>query len=142
MIDKNICIFSRVRRHLVTATLIPALLFTSNAFAQETEEIPNSDPSHLRPYVEGDLPEGLPEANAGSLEGGDTGTLVDASAENVLQPEDQRDDGVFNVPSNGPPSPLFGAQPFTQQLLRFEEFGPVPRTGGVALPEQVFQYHG
>ncbi|MEX2499816.1 MAG: multicopper oxidase domain-containing protein [Wenzhouxiangellaceae bacterium] len=35
------------------------------------------------------------------------------------------DDGV-EVPTDSKPSPLFGAQPFTQKLLRFEEFGPVP----------------
>lgn len=29
-------------------------------------------------------------------------------------------------PTGGLPSPLFGAAPFTQQMLRFEEFGPVP----------------
>ncbi|MDA1222659.1 MAG: hypothetical protein O3B85_11605, partial [Planctomycetota bacterium] len=28
-----------------------------------------------------------------------------------------------DVPTGGTPSPLFGAQPFTQKLLRFEEFG-------------------
>lgn len=31
--------------------------------------------------------------------------------------------GGFDVPTGGNPSPLFGAQPFTQQMLRFEEFG-------------------
>src|SRR5262249_25889426 len=30
----------------------------------------------------------------------------------------------FNYPTNGLPSPMFGAQPFTQKLLMFEEFGP------------------
>ena len=86
------------------------------------------DPSALTGPVFGDLPEGLPEANEGAFEGGVTGEAEDAAEENVLHPEDQRDGaddlfGVFNVPTNGPPSPLFGAQPFTQQMLRFEEFG-------------------
>jgi hypothetical protein len=27
------------------------------------------------------------------------------------------------VPTDGKPSPLFGAQPFSQKMLRFEEFG-------------------
>jgi len=29
----------------------------------------------------------------------------------------------FDIPTGAPPSPLFGAQPFTQQMLRLEEFG-------------------
>ena len=74
--------------------------------------------------TEGDLLEGLPEANEGAFEGGITGHTEDASANNVLQAADQRDDGRFNVPTNGAPSPLYGAQPFSQQMLRFEEFGP------------------
>ena len=32
----------------------------------------------------------------------------------------------FNVPTDAPPSPLFGALPFTQQMLLFEEFGVQP----------------
>jgi len=87
---------------------------------------PEDDPSHFTgPLIE-DLPEGLPEANEGSFEGGETGTLADAGANNVLPEAEQRDDGVFNVPTNGPPSPLFGAQEFSQQMLRFEEFGTRP----------------
>src|SRR5690606_11857938 len=27
----------------------------------------------------------------------------------------------FDIPTGAPPSPLFGAQPFTQKMLRFEE---------------------
>jgi FtsP/CotA-like multicopper oxidase with cupredoxin domain len=75
--------------------------------------------------VTGDLPDDLPEANAGAFEGGNTGHTEDASENNVLQPEDQRadEDARFNVPTNGPPSPHYGAAPFTQQMLRFEEFG-------------------
>ncbi len=81
------------------------------------------DPSQQTGPQFGELPDDLPPANAGALEGGETGEPRDASVENVLQPEEQREDGAFNVPSNGPPSPLFGAEPFTQQMLRFEEFG-------------------
>jgi len=113
-------------RHMLTSLLISATLLSSTSvLSQENPTIPPNDPSALRNYAEGDLPEGLEDANHGALEGGETGTLVDTSAENVLQPEDQRDGGVFNVPTNGPPSPLYGAEPFSQQLLRFEEFGPV-----------------
>jgi len=34
--------------------------------------------------------------------------------------------GDSNIPSGGSPTPLFGAQPFTQQMIRFEEFGTDP----------------
>jgi len=87
---------------------------------------PEPDPSELTGPVFGDLPEGLEEANYGAFEGGVTGHPEDASANNVLQKADQRDNGRFNVPTNGAPSPLFGAEAFTQQLLRFEEFGAEP----------------
>jgi len=87
-----------------------------------------NDPSALTGPVFGELPEDLEEANYGAFDGGVTGSPADASAENVLQLTQQRDGGedkfaVFNVPSNGPPSPLFGAAPFSQKMLRFEEFG-------------------
>jgi len=38
--------------------------------------------------------------------------------------------GGFDIPTGASPSPLFGALPFTQKLLRFEEFGtqPLPTT--------------
>ena len=102
-------------------------LFASQAFAAGDDGSPfppDDDPSaHTGPLF-GDLPEGLPEANGGAFEGGETGTPEDAAIENVLQAEDQRPDDTFNVPTNGPPSPLFGARPFTQKMLRFEEFGP------------------
>lgn len=32
--------------------------------------------------------------------------------------------GRSDIPTEGVPSPLFGAQPFTQSMIRFEEFGP------------------
>src|SRR6185369_568936 len=34
--------------------------------------------------------------------------------------------GTSDVPTERAPSPLFGAEPFTQKLLLFEEFGPEP----------------
>src|SRR5262245_59115355 len=62
-----------------------------------------------------------PRPNAGALEGpnrsiADPGTNNAGAANN-------RGDGV---PTGGNPSPLFGAQPFTQQMLLFEEFGTEP----------------
>ncbi|HEX4942743.1 MAG TPA: hypothetical protein VFV55_00215, partial [Usitatibacteraceae bacterium] len=54
----------------------------------------------------------------------------------------------FDIPTGSSPSPLFGAQPFTQQMLMFEEFGPqalptssapktLPAVGGCLGPTQV-----
>ena len=84
---------------------------------------PPPDPSLPTGPQFGDLPEGLPHTNAGTFEGGETGTSADTTVNNVVQAINQREAGRFNVPSNGAPSPLFGAQPFSQQILRFEEFG-------------------
>ena len=82
------------------------------------------DPSQPRDLIiGGDLPDDLEDANHGAFEGGATGTPDDATANNALPEDTQRDDGRFNVPSNGSPSPLYGARPFSQQFLRFEEFG-------------------
>ena len=64
----------------------------------------------------------LPEANVGAFdlpEG--EGNRDTPRQENERPPALQTS---FNYPTNGAPSPLFGAQPFTQQLLLFEEFGP------------------
>nr|WP_160109637.1 multicopper oxidase domain-containing protein [Pseudomonas izuensis] len=65
---------------------------------------------------------GMPEANQGSiaLPNGMYGDRNTPRADNVLPPSLQTS---FNYPTNGKPSPLFGAQPYTQQLLLFEEFG-------------------
>src|SRR5262245_891896 len=47
--------------------------------------------------------------------------------------------GGGDIPTGGRPSPLFGAQPFTQRLLLFEEFGtesmPSSFTAGRPLPQ-------
>ncbi|MBV6821697.1 multicopper oxidase domain-containing protein [Pseudomonas sp. PD9R] len=78
----------------------------------------------------------MPEANEDSfdLPDGVKGTRDATRVENVLPPSAQTS---FNYPTNGKPSPLFGAQPFTQQLLLFEEFGPEkldPTTPAAPLP--------
>jgi len=85
---------------------------------------PEGDPSAFTGPEFGDLPDGMADANLGSFEGGETGTSIDTSKDNSIVEAAQRDDGTFNVPTNGPPSPLYSAQPFSQQMLRFEEFGP------------------
>ncbi|HEX6883789.1 MAG TPA: multicopper oxidase domain-containing protein [Planctomycetota bacterium] len=81
---------------------------------------------------------GLPPANEGAFEGGQTGTEHDAGLNNSVQENEQTNGGTFNVPTNSRPSPLFGAQPFTQRMLLFEEFGtePMPTTfnRGVSFP--------
>jgi manganese oxidase len=47
----------------------------------------------------------------------------DTYADNFVPEEETDDGGSFNIPTGGPPSPLFGAGEFEQQMLRFEEFG-------------------
>ncbi len=77
----------------------------------------------------GDILATLLPANEGAFFGGANGTPADAGANNsvpagaqrVLNDLDPLD--AFNVPTNSRPSPLFGAESFTQQMLRFEEFG-------------------
>jgi len=64
----------------------------------------------------------LPEAFEGAIEG-PLGAHVDTLQNNVLPPALQSN---LNIPSGGYPSPLFGAQPFTQKMLMFEEFGTQP----------------
>jgi len=65
----------------------------------------------------------LPEGNHGSLAlpNGVYGDRTTPRSENVMPPLKQTS---FNYPTNGLASPLFGAQPFTQQMLLYEEFGP------------------
>ena len=65
----------------------------------------------------------MPPVNQGAiaLPNGAYGTrLTTPTTNNVLPPALQTS---FKIPTNGKPSPLFGAQPYTQQLLLFEEFG-------------------
>ncbi len=71
----------------------------------------------------GDPLAALPPANEGAFEGGPTGTAADPGQDNAI-PEDEKTSS--KVPSNGRPSPLFGARPFTQKMFRFEEFGTEP----------------
>jgi manganese oxidase len=90
----------------------------------------------------------MPEANEGALElpGGGHMERRQVATENVVQQDEQTS---YNYPTNGYPSPLFGALPWTQKLLMFEEFGPekldaaapagtvpFPRPGIGAAPEQ------
>ena len=63
------------------------------------------------------------ETFAGAFEGGPTGTYADVTLNNAIQPSQLLGGRTFDVPSGSRPSPLFGAQPFTQKLLLAEEFG-------------------
>ena len=100
-----------------------ALLPNALVLAQENGER-WWDPSHFRELIIGDLPDDLPHANQGAYEGGLTASAADAAINNALTETLPREAWDFNIPTNGPPSPLFGAGTFDQQLLRFEEFGP------------------
>src|SRR6185369_5643352 len=101
---------------------------------------PEGDPSALTgPFIGLNFAQGLlatlPEANGGAFVGGPTGTFKDAGINNVLPPALQP---AVNVPTNGFPSPLFGAQSFTQQLLLFEEFGRERLDASAAIPANPF----
>ncbi|HEX6829726.1 MAG TPA: copper oxidase, partial [Burkholderiales bacterium] len=43
----------------------------------------------------------------------------------------------FDIPTGAPSSPLFGAQPFTQRILMFEEFGPQPLPSSEPAPRSL-----
>ncbi len=89
---------------------------------------PAGDPSeHTGPLIGFqwaiDFLAGLDDANEGAFEGGATGTAEDAGTNNSLGENEVDSDREFDIPTGGPPSPLFGAGEFTQQMLLFEEFG-------------------
>jgi len=77
----------------------------------------------------------LPPANEGAFGGGTTGTSTDAGTNNSVPQNQQNNNGGINVPTGGPPSPLFGAKAFRQQMLRFEEFGRDPLASAPAAPD-------
>jgi len=67
-------------------------------------------------------------ANETAFEGGLTGTAEDTGA-SINRKNFRGRGGKYDIPTGSKPSPLFGAKPFTQQMLRFEEFG------SLSLPE-------
>jgi len=75
----------------------------------------------------------LADANLGAFEGGATGTSEDPGENNALGENEVDSDREFDIPTGGPPSPLFGAGEFEQQMLRFEEFGREALAGAPAL---------
>ncbi|MGE4607206.1 MAG: hypothetical protein AAEJ52_10730, partial [Myxococcota bacterium] len=78
-------------------------------------------------------------ANQFAFEGPEANATGDVTAIYINEDNFQTNGGI-DVPTGAPPSPLFDAEPFTQQMLRFEEFGPVPLAGkgdvveGIPLP--------
>ncbi|MBL0428180.1 multicopper oxidase domain-containing protein [Ramlibacter alkalitolerans] len=118
------------------------------------EAPPVTDPSHhtdqpADPTLDLENLLTLPEVNEGALET-TGGVFLDKregpTVDNVIQRDALYS---FNYPTNGLPSPLFGAQDWTQKLLMFEEFGtdkldssveagtnPFPRPSKGPLPEQ------
>ncbi len=104
----------------ISKAVLCATLCVSISVAAETA---GDDPSLPTGPIFGDVPDDHFEANAGTFEGGETESVEDTHSANVLQAADQRTNGVFNVPTNGTPSPLYNATKFSQQMLRFEEFG-------------------
>jgi FtsP/CotA-like multicopper oxidase with cupredoxin domain len=90
-----------------------------NALIEDLGPVPGSIgplPGDIEPH----------EANEFAFEGGATGSPDDAGENinlNNLRPAVL---GSVDVPTGAKPSPLFGAQPFTQQMLLFEEFGLQP----------------
>ena len=75
--------------------------------------------------IEEDLPDNLEpeEANMYAFEGGITGTAKDTADDfNEANLRGFKPD-KFEIPTGAVPSPLFGARPFSQKLLRLEEFG-------------------
>lgn len=99
------------------------LLFGAFSHSESDSFPPPGDPSAYTELKIGDLPEGLAPASQGAFEGGATGGVEDTSLDNTIPEREQQPDTTFNIPTNGPPSPLFGAEPFTQKMMRFEEFG-------------------
>ena len=99
--------------------------------------IPQVDESGLVPLVISEEllppPVGMHAMMDGALEG-PTGIPADHSilVLNNTIPEDNLIEGrIFDLPTGGLPSPLFGAAEFNQQMLRFEEFGTLENQVGL-----------
>jgi len=121
----------RPAKFILTAVCLAAIgsvTLNANAALDVIAQPPATDPSHFVDQPADPTQAQLdllnaPEANEGSFEI-PGGFVVDKRAidiNNVFQ----RDTLMStNYPTNGLPSPLFNAKPFSQQMLMFEEFGP------------------
>lgn len=81
-----------------------------------------------------DLADGF-KTYKGAWEGGAHGT-EEGTTVNVT-PGSVGPENSFNIPSAGKPSPLFGAAPYSQKMLLFQEFGPeslAASSNGATLP--------
>lgn len=130
-------VFKKVRAHslLISSALLTTSLVAVGAVLDNFGPPPAGDPSAFTGPLIGedeaiDNLESLPPANEGAFTGGPTGTFEDAHDNIVARPSGT---GV-DIPTGAPPSPLFGALPFTQQMLLFEEFGQDPLAGAPAAP--------
>jgi FtsP/CotA-like multicopper oxidase with cupredoxin domain len=116
-------------RLFLLVSLGTSLLATA-ATLDEFGPPPAGDPSaHTGPIISESLAEDLvnkPPVYKGAIEGGPTGTAADQSLTGSIPEDDLSGGAKYNIPTNSKPSPLFGAKPFTQQILRFEEFGTEP----------------
>jgi manganese oxidase len=131
--------------HFLMGVTVGVLLGSSPAPAAPLDFFgppPAGDPSAFTgPFIglnfAGAILATLPPANEGALmlQGGAVGTPADVGVNNVLPPALQP---ATNVPTGGFPSPLFGAQPFTQTLLRFEELGREPLDPASPAPTGTF----
>ncbi|MBC3502538.1 multicopper oxidase domain-containing protein [Pseudomonas sp. SWRI59] len=135
-------------RHAFKLSSVTALMFSLGlipAMASSLDDVsqpPPTDPSAYSNQPADPNPAllnlyTLPEANEGSLEltDGGYGDRTTVRKDNVLPPALQTSE---KYPTNGKPSPLFGAQPFTQQLLLFEEFGPEKLDPSIPVPSLTF----
>ncbi len=102
---------------LTTASIVPLDDFGSPP--PTTPSAFNNPPADLKAALDVLT---LPPANPGAsvLPNGVFGDRNTPRADNVLPPNLQTS---FKIPTNGKPSQLFRAQPYTQQLLWLEEFG-------------------
>lgn len=71
----------------------------------------------------------LPPAYEGAVEG--PGGVKLAQGEEGITEDMLINNGAYNIPTEARPSPLFGARPFSQKFLRFEEFGTDPVPEGI-----------
>ncbi len=119
-----------------TASLFVTFSFLASglvAFAAMLDDFgppPAGDPSAWTgPIVSESLADDLsnqPPVYKGAIEGGPTGTAADQGVTGSITENELDGGGKYNIPTDSKPSPLFGAQPFTQKMLRFEEFGTRP----------------
>jgi len=140
-IQKSMLFFRSGRKaeYFFSGAALAGLLITTLALAAALDVFgppPAGDPSAFTgPSIGLEFAQGflgtLPPANEGAFEGGPTGTHEDPGVNNAMPAAQQTS---FTVPTNGRPSPLFGAQSFTQKMLLFEEFGTEPLASNYPAP--------